>query len=118
MKWKNIDIGAAYYYITGTITQWLPLLNKTDIREMVCADIEAALNECGASLAAFVIMPDHLHLIVYLPEKGLLHKFCKLWRGRSGRHIPGVLKKQGDIESLNVMAEHANGGCQYAAWKE
>ncbi|MCX6345200.1 MAG: hypothetical protein NT018_08995, partial [Armatimonadetes bacterium] len=38
--------------------------------------------------------------------------------GRSGRHIPGVLKKQGDIESLNVMAEHANGGCQYAAWKE
>jgi len=25
MKWKNIDVGNGCYYITGTITEWLPL---------------------------------------------------------------------------------------------
>jgi REP element-mobilizing transposase RayT len=118
MKWKNIDIGPAYYYITGTITEWLPLLGREEIRCLVCDDITAACETCGASVAAYVIMPDHMHLLVGLPQKDTLHKFCKLWRGRSGRHIPRLLEKQNDIESLQVLAKHANGGCRYAAWKE
>ncbi|MHB9036772.1 MAG: transposase [Armatimonadota bacterium] len=81
-------------------------------------DIAAACESCGGSIAAFVIMPDHLHLLVALPEKDSLHKFCKLWRGRSGRHIPRVLEKQGDHKALEVLAKHANGGCHYATWKE
>ena len=118
MKWKNIDIGPAYYYITATVTDWLPLLERASIRELVCADIAAALRVCGGSVAAYVIMPSHLHLLVYLPESGLLHKFCKLWRGRSGRHIPRLLQTEGDVESLRVLAARANGRCRYAAWKE
>ncbi|MDO8682071.1 MAG: transposase [Armatimonadota bacterium] len=117
MKWKNLDAGAAYYYITATITEWMPLLERPSIREMVCRDIAEALKKCGGSLTAYVIMPNHLHLLVYLPE-GVLHKFCKLWRGRSGRHIPQLLDRQEDVESLRVIAAHANGGCRYAAWKE
>ena len=44
MKWKNVDIGAAYYYITGTCTEWLPLLNNPCAREVVCEEIAAALD--------------------------------------------------------------------------
>ncbi len=54
MKWKNIDIGLGYYYITGTITQWLLLLSRPDIRQMVYEDIAAAARVCGASITAFV----------------------------------------------------------------
>ena len=118
MKWKNIDIGASYYYITGTIAEWLPLLDRADIRDRVCDDIKAALEACGGWLVAFVIMPDHVHLLVGLPCEGLLHKFNKLWRGRSGRHIPMILERAKDADSLRVLAAHANGGCRYAAWKE
>ena len=32
MKWKNIDIGAAYCYITGAFEEWLPLLNNANGR--------------------------------------------------------------------------------------
>jgi putative transposase len=118
VKWKNIDIGAACYYITGTVTEWLPLLIRDDIRLRVCDDIKAALDSCGGSLVAFVIIPDHLHLLVHLPADGLLHRFVKQWRGRSGRHIPRILERQMDEESLRVLESHANGGCRYAVWKE
>jgi putative transposase len=118
MKWKNIDIGAGCYYITATFTEWLPLFTRPEIRELVCEEITNALAECGGSVAAFVIMPDHLHLLVYLPDKDLLHRFCKLWRGRSGRKIPRILEAQGDADSLSVMTKHANAVSSYAVWKE
>ncbi len=118
MKWKNVDIGPGYYYITGTITQWLPLLNRPDIRQMVYDDIAATARVRGASITAFVIMPEHPHLLANLPESGPPHRFNKLWRGRSGRHIPALLEKQGDTHTLEILVAHVNGGCKYAAWKE
>ena len=62
-------------------------------------------------------MPTHVHLLVHLPD-GLLHKFTKLWRGRSGRHIPEILESLGHTDALRVLAAHANGRCRYASWKE
>jgi len=83
----------------------------------VCDDIKVALEACNGSLLAFVIMPTHVHLLVHLPD-GLLHKFTKLWRGRSGRHIPEILERLGHTDALRVLAAHARGGCRYASWKE
>ena len=60
MKWKNVDIGAGCYYITGTCTEWLPLPGIPDVRQRVCGDIEEALGVRGRSLGAFVIMPTQV----------------------------------------------------------
>ncbi len=118
MKWKNIEAEAGYYYITGTVTEWLPLLTRVDVRQRVLDDITVAIRECEGQLAAYVIMPEHVHLLVYLPDGGLLAKFNKLWRGRSGRHIPAMLECSLETETLAILAKHANGGCRYAVWKE
>ncbi len=91
MKWKNIDIGPSNYYITATFTEWLPLMKNREIRQIICEEIEKALDECDATLSAFVLMPDHLHLLVFLNEEGVLNRFCKLWRGRSARRIIDLL---------------------------
>ena len=118
MKWRNIDVGNAAYYITGTVTEWLPLLNIAEVRQRVCDDIQFALDVFGGKLLAFVVMPTHVHLLVHLAEEGLLHGFNKRWRGRSGRHIPKILERLGRADLLGVLAAHANGGCRYASWKE
>jgi putative transposase len=118
VKWKNIDIGAAYYYITGTFTEWLPLLRNADVREIVCQEITRALQECEGTLTAFVLMPDHVHILVYLPDAGRLHGFNKLWRGRSARRITQYAEERGSTRIMEIMARHANGGSRYAVWKE
>ncbi len=66
MKWNNVDVGPGYYCTTRTITQWLPLLNRADIRQMVYNDIAAAARDCGAPITAFVVMPEHLHRLANL----------------------------------------------------
>jgi len=118
MKWKSLDIGYGCYYITGTFTEWLPLLDIPEVRRRVCDDITAALAATKARLVAFVLMPTHVHLLVHLPAEGELHRFLKLWRGRSGRHIPRILAKLERGDLLATLARHANGGCTYATWKE
>ena len=118
MKWQNEERGEGYYYITGTVTEWLPLLARADIRRAICYEIRVALARCKASLCAFVIMPDHLHMVVYLPNPGQLHAFLKCWRGRSARRMIDILLRQNDEAVLRVLARHANGDCSYAAWKE
>ena len=118
MKWRNLDVGAGYYYITGTFVEWLPLLRREEVRAVVCAEIARALARCQASVTAFVLMPDHLHLIVYLPREGILHGFNRHWRGRSARRTIDALQQQGDWQTLDVLARHANGECRYAVWKE
>ncbi len=118
MKWKNLDLGAGCYFITGTVTEWMPLLERPSIREVVCEAIEAALTRCEASLLAYVFMPDHLHFVVYLPDGGLLHRFNRLWRGQSAWRCLQVLQCEGDKTTLAVLAEHAHSGGKYAFWKE
>ena len=118
MKWKNIDTGAGYYYITGTFVEWLPLFNNAGVRDIVCGEIGKALDECGGCVSAFVLMPDHLHLLVYLPDGGQLHRFNRLWRGGSAQEIIHQAQELNAGKALEVMAWHANGKSQYAVWKE
>ncbi len=118
MKWQNIDAGQGYYYITGTVTEWLPLLSRDDIRRAVVDEIKVALTRYKATIAAYVIMPDHLHLLVWLPSDAVLHRFLKCWRGRAAKRMIDLLARQQDTEVLRVLSRHANGGCTFAAWKE
>jgi len=118
VKWKNVDIGAAYYYITATCTEWLPLLNNADARSIVCGEITRALTECRGFVSAYVLMPDHIHLLVYLPDGPALHRFNRRWRGRSAQRIIKLAKDARATKLLDTMAKHANGKASFAAWKE
>lgn len=85
MKWKNIEIGACYHYVTGTCTGWLPVFSNPEARKIVAEEMTRTLAECGGFLSAFVIMPTHVHPLAYLPYEQMLHSFNRRWRGRSAR---------------------------------
>ena len=57
--------GNAIYYLTFSVIQWLPVFTS----EESCLIITDSLNYChrekGLRINAFVIMPTHLHLIVF-----------------------------------------------------
>lgn len=118
MKWKNLDVGACPYYITATFTEWLPLFDRQDVRNIVAREIESCLSAIKADLLAYVFMPDHLHTPVSLPAEGELRRFCRVWRGRSARYIIDLLVDEGNEAVLEILARHANGAARYAVWKE
>ena len=57
------DVGL--YYVTFTVVEWLPVF----IEETACRIVTDSLNFCGQKkrlgVNAYVIMPTHLHAIVF-----------------------------------------------------
>jgi REP element-mobilizing transposase RayT len=65
METYQIQPDAALYFLTFSVIQWLPVF----INEETCLIITESLNFCHRQkelgINAFVIMPTHLHLIVF-----------------------------------------------------
>ncbi len=77
-----------------------------------------ALAECVGYVSAFVLTPDHVRLLVFLPDGGQLHRFNRLWRGRSAQRIIAHAKDMNAAKVLETMAGHANVKARFAVWKE
>lgn len=63
-KWSNLNLPGALHYVTGIVRHRIPIFKQ----ENCCAAFLEVLAELVRSwpskLIAFVIMPDHFHLIV------------------------------------------------------
>lgn len=65
METAKIQEGAALYYLTFTVVFWLPVFVSAE----PCLIVTESLNYChhhkSLRINAFVIMPTHVHLIVF-----------------------------------------------------
>jgi len=68
MEAYRINEGAALYYLTFSITDWLPVF----VAEEPCLIVTESLNFCHREkhlrINAFVIMPTHVHIILFDAE--------------------------------------------------
>lgn len=55
---------AGMYFITFTCHDWLPLIERSDGYAAVCRFF-GVLKQKGCIPSAYVIMPNHLHLLVH-----------------------------------------------------
>ncbi len=72
MKWKNMAYSTTFF-ITATITEWRPLLANSVARDIVLRDLEFYRNKYGCKILAYVIMPEHYHIVVEFQQPDDLH---------------------------------------------
>jgi REP element-mobilizing transposase RayT len=68
-------------FFTATILNWQPLLKPDKHKDIILKSLYFLKNDCRIFLYAFVIMPNHIHLIwqpcgEHLPKK-IQHSFLK-----------------------------------------
>lgn len=56
------------YFTTATILEWKYLLQKDMMKDVVIDSLRFLVKEQRAVIYAFVIMPNHIHLVWYIPE--------------------------------------------------
>ncbi len=110
---SHIDIGKIYFW-TATINQWQRLLHEDRYKQVVVDSLNNLSLRGKIDVFAFVIMPNHIHLIwrineangKELPHSSLLkftsHEFKKMLKG------DGI-----DLITYKVEAENKN----YEFWK-
>lgn len=69
MKTQQREIHALYF-VTFTCYKWLPLFELTKLYDHIYSWFEY-LDSKQIKICGFVIMPNHIHILIYLPEGAL-----------------------------------------------
>lgn len=87
----TISIDHPCLYITAVGKNRLPVFRTDAVKSVTCAAINEARISCGFLLFAYVLMPDHVHLLTDSPCKP--SKVLQFIKGIVSRRELGYLKE-------------------------
>jgi putative transposase len=80
------------HFITFSCYHRRRLLDHDDAKRIVLDVLNDQLSRQGGRCVGFVIMPDHVHAIVWFPAPDQLSHFMKQWKQRSSVEIKRLLR--------------------------
>jgi putative transposase len=106
---KRFQRAETLHFITFSCFHRLTLLEAPDARETVEAVLERTRARHEARIYAYVLMPEHLHLLMNEPPQMLLAQFLKAIKQVTSRRLRGARDKfwQDRYYDSNVHGEKA-----------
>jgi REP element-mobilizing transposase RayT len=96
----------ALYFTTSTIVEWVPVFTTHQYFNIITGSLAHCRREKGLKIYAYVIMLNHIHLIVSSDGQALSNIFRDFKRFTS-TEITRLLKKDGNKRLLHVFEEAA-----------
>jgi putative transposase len=75
------------HFVTFSCFRRRRLLDNDPCRRIVLGVLDSQLTKQHGQLSGFVLIPDHVHVLVWLPRTEPLSVFMKQWAQRSSRNI-------------------------------
>jgi REP element-mobilizing transposase RayT len=99
LRKSHMDIGKLYFW-TATINNWYKLLEEDELKEIVISSLQYLVRNNKIEVYAFVVMPNHLHLIWQLmdmngkeqPHASFLKYTAHTFEKYLQLQMPGLLK--------------------------
>ena len=88
-------------YITAVAKDHLAVFQTDPIKAITCQGINQARQSCGFLLLAYVLMPDHLHLLTDSPRQASV--ILRYIKGTIAHNVIEYLKLQGYEQSLRKL---------------
>lgn len=104
------------FYLTAVAKDRLPIFRTAELAQLLCNAVDEARRSGKFLVLAYVIMPDHLHLVTdsRVDSKDIL-RFVK---GIGSRRIIDHLRDHGHIESLEKLrVQHRSDGSDFSVWQ-
>ena len=81
------------HFVTFSCYRRRRLLDDDRAKRVVLGVLNSQLTSRSASCVGFVVMPDHVHAIVWLPVPGQLSVFMQQWKRLSSHHISQLVQR-------------------------
>ncbi len=88
-------------YITAVAKDRLPVFQTDPIKAITCQGINQARQSCGFLLLAYVLMPDHLHLLTDNPRQASV--MLRYIKGTIAHEVIEYLRRQKYEQSLRKL---------------
>ncbi len=103
VKLKHSDTYSTYF-ITFTCIEWLPLFEVTNTYDIVYNWFDIIKKNYDADVMAYVIMPNHLHVILHFQKEGFdLNKIIGNGKRFIAYEIINRLENTGKTELLSHL---------------
>jgi len=118
MKWRNFYPDNHCFFITSTVNGRVPILRDSPISDIFFKNLTKARGIFKFKLFAYVVMPDHWHLLLHFERGADCLAFNRDFKRFSSAEIIKYLKQRNDEELLDVFCRYSNGKTGYSFWKE
>ncbi|MBI5816061.1 MAG: transposase [Nitrospinae bacterium] len=82
------------YFITSTVNHWIKLFQRSDLAAIILESLSYRVAKGEIRLNAYVLMPNHLHMIVSMDESGSLRNFLRDFHKFTAREIINALNRE------------------------
>jgi putative transposase len=111
----RISKDSPVYYLTSVANGRLPVFQKANLKNLVCAALNEARISASLLIFAYVIMPDHLHALIGSARKP--SEVLRYVNGISGHRLINYLKEKRFESSLQKLRrEDGIRGHKYSLW--
>lgn len=112
----RISRDAPFLSITTVSKNRLPVFQSDAIKQILCKALDEARQSAGFAIFAYVIMPDHVHVVTDGAKKP--SDTLRFIKGIASRRILQYLKEHRYQSSLDKLRNHARGDDhQYSVWE-
>jgi len=113
---RNRVLDFRCFFITTTCRNWLHLLKSNETKEICYQSIEFCCKKYDASVVAYVLMSNHLHLILFFEGENHLSAFMRDFKKFTSVKIRQWLE-QNDGASFSAIRS-VKAGRSFQVWKD
>jgi putative transposase len=95
------------YFVTATITEFTHLFNREPLAQIFMNNLRFYIDRYSVSLHGFVVMPNHIHLLLTIGGSGTISKFMGGLKERTAKQIIQWCEKYNENELLDVFLSSA-----------
>ena len=103
LRYRNTVKEYQCFFVTTTSKDWLSLFIDDKYYHLICDSLRFVNKQYKASIMAYVIMPNHLHIIVYFKFDNKLSDYMRDFKKFTSGEIRRMLEKDGHINLLNKL---------------
>ena len=116
--WK-IRKEASIYFVTFSITGWYPVFTDILYFDIIIESLRYCRDKKGLHIYAYVLMLNHVHLIVSVKEgPGTLSDVIRDMKRHTSKAISVQLKRDGKVLPLRIFSQAADKSNQYQVWQQ
>ncbi|NLT49406.1 MAG: hypothetical protein GXX85_00640 [Ignavibacteria bacterium] len=105
------------YFVTTTFNSWLHLLMDERFYKIIIESLKFCIEKYKCSLIAYVLMPNHIHLILFYNDKPEVSGFMRDFKKYTSVKIRQLLQceeQNGIVEKL----KYEKAGQKYKVWQD
>ena len=106
-SWK-VYSDTKYYFCTTTLAKWYPVFTRIEYYSLIIDSLKYCRRNKGLSIHAYVIMLNHLHLIISADEPQSIPNIFRDFKRYTSSEISSLLKKYKENTALRAFKETAN----------